>query len=348
MISAAKQRLVMEKMSCKVCVTGGSGYIGSYLVKKLLQKGYTVHTTLRNMEDHAKVGLLQSFPNAETRLKLFQADIYNPDEFEEAIKGCEFVFHVATPLHHSEGFQYKNTTEAAIAGAKSIAMSCIKSGSVRRLIYTATVMAASPLTDDGSSFKDSMDESCWTPPNLSLPYTNSFVEDYTDSKTLAEKEILSFGNNSNGGLEVVTLACGLVGGDTLLSYTPASVAVLIAQLTDNPYHYQLLRFLEESLGKIPIIHIDDVCEAHIFCMEKPSIHGRFLCTNSYISSAEITDYYQKNHPQFDIKPEYLNGPKRKIKWGSTKLIEEGFEYKYDTSMILDDSIKCGRKMGDLQ
>ena len=51
------------------------------------------------------MGLLQSFPNSETRLKLFQADIYNPDEFEEAIKGCEFVFHVATPMHHSEGFQ---------------------------------------------------------------------------------------------------------------------------------------------------------------------------------------------------------------------------------------------------
>ena len=56
-------------------------------------------------------------------------------------------------------------------------MSCIKSGSVRRLIYTATVMAASPLTDGGSSFKDSMDESCWTPLNLSLPYeTYTFVE----------------------------------------------------------------------------------------------------------------------------------------------------------------------------
>ena len=52
-----------------------------------------------------KVGLLQSLPNADTRLRLFKADIYNPDEFEQAIQGCEFVFHVATPLQHIEDSQ---------------------------------------------------------------------------------------------------------------------------------------------------------------------------------------------------------------------------------------------------
>ena len=56
-------------------------------------------------DDHAKVGLLQSLPNADTRLRLFKADIYNPDEFEQAIQGCEFVFHVATPLQHIEDSQ---------------------------------------------------------------------------------------------------------------------------------------------------------------------------------------------------------------------------------------------------
>lgn len=40
-------------------------------------------------------------------------------------------------------------------------------------------------------------------------------------------------------------------------------------------------------------------------------------------------------------------PKREIKWGGTKLAENGFEYKYDLQMILDDSIKCGRKSGYL-
>jgi hypothetical protein len=50
--------------------------------------------------DAAKVDLLKSLPNAANRLVLFQADIYNPTDFEPAIKGCEYVFHVATPMRH--------------------------------------------------------------------------------------------------------------------------------------------------------------------------------------------------------------------------------------------------------
>jgi hypothetical protein len=46
------------------------------------------------------VDLLKSLPNADNRLVLFQADIYNPSDFEPAIKGCEYVFHVATPMQH--------------------------------------------------------------------------------------------------------------------------------------------------------------------------------------------------------------------------------------------------------
>lgn len=103
------------------------------------------------------------------------------------------------------------------------------------------------------------------------------------SKTLAEQEVL----RCTGELEIVSLACGLVGGDTLLSYMTPSVGTLISPLTSHESYYISLKFIEELLGKVPLVHIDDVCDAHIFCIEKSSIGGRFLCASDYVSVAEI-------------------------------------------------------------
>ncbi|KAM7525854.1 hypothetical protein LguiA_015756 [Lonicera macranthoides] len=334
----------MEKKS-KVCVTGGSGYIGSWLVNKLLEKGYIVHATLRNLDDTSKVGLLKSLPNAEISLVLFKADIYNPDEFQAAIEGCQFVFHMATPiLHHSHSSQYKDTVEAAIGGVRSIAESCVRSESVKRLIYTGSVTASSPLKEDGSGFKSSFDESCWTPLNLSFTYSNDFMMDYTKSKTLAEQEILSYNENGNGKLEVVSLVCGQVGGGTLLSYLPLSVQVLLSQLRANRSTFKGLQFLQELLGSIPLIHIEDVCEAHIFCTQKSSMKGRFICAAVDSSIREIANYYTQTHPQLQISEEFMGGAEREDRCDFTKLKKEGFEYKYYLKKILDDSVESGRRL----
>lgn len=56
-------------------------------------------------DDRSKVNFLESFPDADARLVLFEADLYDPDTFQFAIQGCEFVFHVATPFSHTEGSQ---------------------------------------------------------------------------------------------------------------------------------------------------------------------------------------------------------------------------------------------------
>ena len=51
------------------------------------------------------MGLLKGLDHAETSLKLFEGDIYNPTDFAAAIDGCEFVFHIATPMQHHKGSQ---------------------------------------------------------------------------------------------------------------------------------------------------------------------------------------------------------------------------------------------------
>ncbi|XP_037482178.1 phenylacetaldehyde reductase-like [Triticum dicoccoides] len=87
----------------KVCVTKAAGYIASWLVKKLLERGCTVHRTLRNLGDEKKTKALRGLTGAVERLVLFEADIYDAAPFGLVIKGCELVFLVATPLQHNSG-----------------------------------------------------------------------------------------------------------------------------------------------------------------------------------------------------------------------------------------------------
>ncbi|XP_057867750.2 phenylacetaldehyde reductase [Cryptomeria japonica] len=74
-----------EQSVKRVCVTGAACYIGPWLVKNLLEKGYTVKTTLRDPD----------LTGAEDRLKLFQANLLKEGSFDSAVDGCEGVFLVA-------------------------------------------------------------------------------------------------------------------------------------------------------------------------------------------------------------------------------------------------------------
>eukprot|EP00256_Glycine_max_P065494 XP_025980089.1 uncharacterized protein LOC112998353 [Glycine max] len=104
------------------------------------------------------------------------------------------------------------------------------------------------------------------------------------------------------------------GGDEEFGVALFTYPVLIYQAQDNQVAYQSLKFLEELDGKIPIVHVEDVCEAHIFCAENWSINGRFLVASSYASSVDIANYYLQAYPEFHLNHKYLEGPKRDIIW----------------------------------
>ncbi|CAN4089919.1 unnamed protein product [Withania somnifera] len=201
------------------------------------------------------------------------------------------------------------------------------------------------MKDDGNGFKDFMDETCWTPLNVNFRFSDDYVAEYMESKTASEKEILNSGKDR---FEVVSLGCGLVGGTTLSSNISASMDVTLSVVTGNEICYKQLKFIEEVDGKVPIVHVEDVCEAHIFAMENSnSMNGRFLCASTFVSSAEIASYYQEKYPEFHVHQRYLDDPKREVKWGSNKLMEKGFVHKYEMNKILDDTITSARELGVL-
>lgn len=240
--------------------------------------------------------------------------------------------------------QLENLTYAVVEAVKSIANSCIQSGSVKRLIYTGSIVTMSLLNKDGSGYKSSvLDESSWTPPDVPItcsidsvlvhnPHVSTLdsgnpptllhslawplfrsvrsswyflLQAYTKSKTLAGKEVLKYNEIENSRLEVVSLDCAVVAGETILPSIPMSMLMVIAPLLGDQQAFFCLKFLQELLGIVPLVHIDDACEALIFCAEKQSMKGRFLCSAAAVSVQEISAYFQENYPEWEIAEEWV-------------------------------------------
>ncbi|XP_057250533.1 phenylacetaldehyde reductase-like isoform X3 [Beta vulgaris subsp. vulgaris] len=89
---------VMSGEGKRVCVTGASGYIASWIVKFLLQRGYVVNATVRSLNDPTKTEHLLALDGAEKRLHLFEANLLEEGSFDSAIYGCDGVFHTASPV----------------------------------------------------------------------------------------------------------------------------------------------------------------------------------------------------------------------------------------------------------
>ncbi|KAG6395020.1 hypothetical protein SASPL_145611 [Salvia splendens] len=83
-------------------------------------------------------------------------------------------------------------------------------------------------------------------------------------------------------IEVVSLACARVGGERIQSFLSGSMNVLIAQALNDKTWYKGLRELEDLDSKVPIAHVQDVIEAHIFAMENSEMNGRFLVASDFL------------------------------------------------------------------
>ncbi|KAK4424948.1 Tetraketide alpha-pyrone reductase 1 [Sesamum alatum] len=125
-----------------VCVTGASGYIASWLVKVLLQRGYTVKATVRNLSDPSKVEHLKALEGAMERLRLFEADLVVEGSFDAVIDGCDGVFHTASPvIFDNVNDPQVERVQPAVNGTLNILRSCIKVPSIKRVVLTSSMSA---------------------------------------------------------------------------------------------------------------------------------------------------------------------------------------------------------------
>lgn len=320
----------MEKGS--VCVTGGTGYLASWMIKRLLENGYFVNTTIRSNSGSRKdVGYLTALPGASERLKIFEADLRKPETFEAPIKGCIGVFHVAHPIDF-EGKEHEEVlTEIAIKGSLGILQACIDSKTVKKLVYTSSACA---VVLNGKNNNDILDEDCWSNIDYIRAYHKEFGASYFISKTLTEKATLEFAEKKE--FDVVTIIPTYIHGPFVGPHCPNSVRVSMAMIFGDTDKY-------EMLGKTAFVHVDDLARAHIHLLEYPNARGRYICSKIEVAIEELYELLSAKYPKYNIpNVEFLKDAK-KMKFpsvSSRKLLGTGFEFKYGLEEMFDDAIDC--------
>ncbi|XP_057757592.1 vestitone reductase-like [Arachis stenosperma] len=323
----------------KVCVTGGTGFLGSWLVKTLLEDGYTVNTTVRfDPNKKRDISFLTKLSKASEKLKVFNADLSKPESFNEAIEGCMGVFHVASPIDFAVKEAEETVTRRSIDGALGILKACKNSKTVKRVVYTSSGSAVC-CKEESEEEEDGFDESSWSDVEF-LRKFKPFCWSYAVSKTLTEKAMLQFGENND--LEVVSLVAPLIVGPFISPKLPDSVEKGLVLVLGKKDKIGITRF--------HMAHVDDVVRAHIFLLEHPNPKGRYICSPFFIDIQEMAKILSAMYPEFEIPATHevkeIKGFKlpRLI---SNKLIDAGFEFKNSIEDMFKDAIECSVDKGFL-
>ncbi|KAG0568141.1 hypothetical protein KC19_7G189600 [Ceratodon purpureus] len=264
-----------------VCVTGASGFIASWVVKLLLERGYIVRGTVRNPE---KSKHLLELPGAGERLKLVEADLLKPGAFDSAVQGCDGVFHTASPFFH------KNVTDPdaqlidpAVKGTLNVLESCAKA-KPRRIVLTSSVAAVSYTPKkEGASV---VDESFFSDPDLCRKEQRWYVL----SKTLAELAAWDYVKEHN--LDMVTINPTMVIGPVLQSAMNTSTETVLEYLNGTTK-----TFANFCLGWVGV---KDVAMAHILAYEKPEAEGRYICNERILHNGDVVALMKNLFPQYPI------------------------------------------------
>ncbi|KAI3444695.1 hypothetical protein Pfo_030859 [Paulownia fortunei] len=326
-----------NKKKGKVCVTGGTGFVASWLIMRLLQNGYSVNTTVRSYAAGSKkdISYLTNLPSAPERLRVFNADFDNPDSFEAAIEGCIGVFHVAHPTDYQDKETEDMITNKSVRATLGVLKACLNSKTVKRVVYTssgATVM----FTDKGP---DVLDEGSWSDVDY-IRNSKLLGASYSISKILTEKAALEFAEKHS--LDLVTVIPSMILGPFICLGCPGSVKSSLAMFIGNEKQIQ---YYENT----PFVHTDDVASAHIFLFEYPEAKGRYICSAVEITNDKLSEFLSKRYPEFQISSaDSLTEAAVKLKsLSSKKLLDTGFRYKYGLEEMFDEAIECCKQKGFL-
>ncbi|CAD5177765.1 unnamed protein product [Musa acuminata subsp. malaccensis] len=346
------------------CVTGGTGFIASHLIRELLSRGHTVRATVRDTEDVAKVGFLWSMGGAKERLKLVKADLLVDGSFDLAVDGVDGVFHTASPVFVPQDQNVQQALiDPAIQGTKNVLKSCSKASSVRRVVLTSSCSSIRYRYD--VTLVSPLNESHWSDPE----YCKRYNLWYAYAKTLAEKEAWRLAGHF--GINLVVVNPSFVVGP-LIAPRPTSTLLLILSILKGKYTYVPISCSESQTSRkhlslallkpdhllkgniswypnttVGFVHVDDVIFSHILAMEDSRVSGRLICSGSVARWSEIVEMIRANNPSYPMpsKRNDQEGDSNPHSMDTTKIRELGLPCFKTLPQMFNDCIKSFREKG---
>ena len=244
----------------KILVTGGSGFVGSHVILQLLAAGHAVRTTVRSLSREAEVRATLERAGADTgRLSFAAADLEKDAGWAEAVAGCDFVHHVASPFPPAQPKDEQELIRPAREGTLRVLRAARDAG-VKRVVVTSSFAAIGY----GHGQQDApYTEEDWTDPD------GPAVQPYMKSKTLAERAAWDFVAREGNGMELAVVNPVGIFGPALNGDLSTSIflvkTMLEGKMPGTPRLY---------LGAVDV---RDVADLHLRAMTDPAAAGqRFL------------------------------------------------------------------------
>ena len=245
----------------RVLVTGGSGFIASHAILQLLNAGYQVRTTVRDMKREGDVRAMLKHGGAEPgeRLSFFAADLQSDAGWTPAVAGCDYVLHVASPFPANVPKHEDELIVPAREGALRV-LRASRDARVKRVVLTSSFAAIGYGHAPQSA---PFNETNWT------NTTGNDVTAYVKSKTLAEREAWNFIAREGGDLELSVVNPVAVFGPVLGPDYSTSVLLIQRLMSGGVPGSPRLRF--------GVVDVRDVADLHIRAMTQAAAKGeRFL------------------------------------------------------------------------
>ncbi|KAJ7981630.1 dihydroflavonol-4-reductase [Quillaja saponaria] len=205
----------------------------TWLVVALLERGFKVHATVR---DPAKT------------LHLLHC----------GAAGCDGVFHVAASIEfnvnekeNTETYVQANIIDPAIKGTLNLLKTCLKSKSVKNVVFTSSISTITA-KDSDEKWRPIVDESCQTPiDHIWNTKASGWV--YVLSKRLTEEAAFKFAKENS--IDLVSVITTTVAGPFFTANLPSSIQILLSPITGDTEFFKILSAVNARMGSISLVLI---------------------------------------------------------------------------------------------